>query len=262
MIRALRSASTGMNAQQLNLDNISNNLANVNTTGFKKGQIQFQDLMYQVIKPAGASLQQNSVEPVQLEIGHGVRPIAITRSFEQGSLTQTDNPLDLAIAGDGFFQVRLPSGAVAYTRDGNLEISPDGTICTANGYPLEPDLRIPPDAQEIVISNQGIVSVNIQGETQPEEIGQLELARFINPAGLASIGQNLLEETVASGQPIRNEPGQEGLGTIEQGYLEASNVSVIEEMVQMIMAQRSYEINSKSIRAAEDMLAQAVNLKR
>jgi len=262
MIRSLRSAATGMNAQQLNLDNISNNLANVNTTGFKKGQIQFQDLMYQVIKPAGASLQQNSVEPVQLEIGHGVRPIAITRSFEQGALTQTDNPLDLAITGNGFFQVLLPDSRVAYTRDGNLEISPDGTIVNANGYPLEPDLRIPPETEQIIISSQGIVSVLVQGQSQPEEIGQLELTRFVNPAGLASIGQNLFEETVASGSPLRGEPGQEGLGTLEQGYLEASNVSVIEEMVQMIMAQRSYEINSKSIRAAEDMLSQAVNLKR
>jgi len=262
MIRSLRSAATGMNAQQLNLDNISNNLANVNTTGFKKGQIQFQDLMYQVIKPAGASLQQNSVEPVQLEIGHGVRPIAITRSFEQGALAQTDNPLDLAITGNGFFQVLLPDSRVAYSRDGNLEISPDGTIVTANGYPLEPNLRIPPETEQVIISSQGIVSAIVQGQSQPEEIGQLELARFVNPAGLASIGQNLFEETVASGSPLRGEPGQEGLGTLEQGYLEASNVSVIEEMVQMIMAQRSYEINSKSIRAAEDMLSQAVNLKR
>ena len=262
MIRALRSAATGMNAQQLNLDNISNNLANVNTTGFKKGQIQFQDLMYQVIKPAGASLQQNSVEPVELEIGHGVRPIAITRSFEQGALTQTDNPLDLAITGDGFFQVLLPDSRVAYTRDGNLEISPDGTIVTANGYPLEPDLRIPAETEQIIISSQGIISAIVQGQSQPEEIGQLELARFVNPAGLESIGQNLSVETVASGSPLRGAPGQEGLGTLEQGYLEASNVSVVEEMVQMIMAQRSYEINSKSIRAAEDMLSQAVNLKR
>jgi len=262
MIRALRSAATGMNAQQLNLDNIANNLANVNTTGFKKGQVQFQDLMYQVIKPAGANLEQNSVEPVQLEIGHGVRPVAITRSFEQGSLTQTDNPLDLAISGDGFFQVLLPDNRVAYTRDGNLEISPDGVIITADGYPLETQLRLPPETQQVMISREGMVSVLIAEQSQPEEIGQLELARFVNPAGLSSLGQNLYEETVASGQPIRGEPGQDGLGFIEQGYLEASNVSVVEEMVQMIMAQRSYEINSKSIRTAEEMLSQAVNLKR
>lgn len=262
MIRALKSAASGMYAEQLNLDNIANNLANVNTTGFKKGQIQFQDLMYQVIRPASASLQLNAIEPVELAIGHGVRPVAITRSFGQGALTQTDNPLDLAITGDGFFQVLMPDGQVAYTRDGNLEINPDGVLVTADGYPLEPDLRLSPDTQQVQISREGVVSVIEIGRTQPDEIGQLEMARFINPAGLTSIGQNLFQETVASGPPIRGEAGRDGFGEIEQGYLEASNVSVVEEMVQMITAQRAYEINSKSIRTAEDMLAQAVNLKR
>ncbi len=262
MIRALKAAASGMLAQQLNLDNISNNLANVNTTGFKKGQMQFQDLMYQVLDPAGMTANQTAPEPVQLEIGHGVRPVAITRSFEQGTLTQTDNPLDLAISGEGFFQILMPDGRVLYTRDGNLEISPDGLIVNADGLPLEPDLRLPPEAQQVIVSNEGILSVLVPGQTLPEEVGQIELARFINPAGLSSVGGNLYQETVASGPPIRGEAAREGFGQVEQGYLESSNVSVIEEMVQMIQAQRSYEINSKSIRTAEDMLAQAVNLKR
>jgi len=251
-----------MFAEQLNLDNISNNLANVNTTGFKKGQVQFQDLMYQVIQPAGAAPDQTSAEPVQLEIGHGVRPVAITRSYAQGSLVQTENPLDLAMSGDGFFQVAMPDGRVAYTRDGNLEINPDGVLTTADGYPLEPEIRIPPDAQQIIVSRDGTVSVIVAGATQPDEIGELEMARFINAAGLSSMGRNLMLETVASGPPIRGSAGRDGLGEIEQGYLEASNVSVVEEMIKMIQAQRAYEINSKTIRTAEDMLAQAVNIKR
>ncbi len=251
-----------MFAQQLKLDNIANNLANVNTTGFKKATMQFQDLMYQIIKPAGASLRSNQIEPVELSVGHGVRPVANTRSFSQGVLTQTDNPLDIAISGDGFFQVLLPDGTVAYTRDGHIQVSPDGTLVTSNGYPLEPDIRITQDTQQIVISKDGIISVIEAGQTQPEEIGQLELARFVNPAGLTSIGSNLFQETLASGPPLRGEAGRDGFGQIEQGYLEGSNVSVVEEMVEMITAQRSYEINSKSIRTAEDMLNQAVNLKR
>lgn len=261
MIRALRSAASGMFAEQLNLDSISNNLANVNTTGFKKGQTQFQDLMYQVIRPANANPNQET-EPVQLEIGHGVRPVAITRSFEQGTLTQTDNPMDLALSGNGFFQVTLPDNRLAYTRDGNLRISPEGVLVTSNGYPLEGDIRLPVDAQQVMFSRDGVVTVLVPGETRPQEIGQLELARFINSAGLEGMGQNLYLETVASGPPIRGEAGKDGLGTIEQGFLESSNVSVVEEMVKMITAQRAYEINSKSIRTAEDMLAQAVSLKR
>ena len=261
MIRALRSAASGMFAQQLNLDNISNNLANVNTTGFKKGDAQFQDLMYQVIRPANASSNQET-EPVQLEIGHGVRPVAITRSFEQGNLTQTNNPMDLALSGDGFFQITLPDNRTAYTRDGSLKISPEGVLVTSNGYPVDGDIRLPIDTQQVMIARDGVVSVLLAGQTQPQEIGQLELARFINSAGLSSMGQNLYVETVASGQPIRGEAGKDGLGTIEQGFLESSNVSVVEEMIKMITAQRAYEINSKTIRTAEDMLSQAVNLKR
>ncbi len=262
MIRALKAAASGMHAQELKLDNIANNLANVNTTGFKKGSIQFQDLMYQVIRPANASLQTNTIEPTELSIGHGVRPVANIRNFEQGTLTQTENPLDIAIAGDGFLQVLLPDGSVAYTRDGHIRIDPEGRLVTANGYELEPSIELPPDTEAVIIARDGIISVMEAGQTQPDEIGQLELARFINSAGLSAIGQNLFQETVASGPPIRGEAGRDGFGQIEQGYLESSNVSVVEEMINMITAQRAYEVNSKSIKTAETMLERAVNLKR
>lgn len=262
MIRALRSAASGMLAQQLTLDNIANNLANVNTTGFKKSEIQFQDLMYQILRPASVSLDANVIEPADLSIGHGVRPIANTRAFSQGTLTQTDNPIDLAISGNGFFQVSLMDGQIAYTRDGQFQINADGAFVTADGLLVEPDIQIPPDTEQIMVNQEGVVMVYISGQNQPEEVGQLELARFINPAGLNSIGQNLYTETVASGPPIRGEAGREGFGQIEQGFLESSNVSVVEEMIQMITTQRAYEINSKSIRTASDMLSEAVNLKR
>ncbi|TKJ40286.1 flagellar basal body rod protein FlgG [candidate division LCP-89 bacterium B3_LCP] len=262
MIRSLRSAASGMFAQQLRLDNIANNLANVNTTGFKKSDVQFQDLMYQVIRPASASLQSNVIEPVELAVGHGVRPVANTRSYAQGTLTGTGNPLDLAISGDGFFQVQMPDGQIAYTRDGQMKINADGVIVTANGYYVEPDINLPDDTQQIAINREGIVMAYVAGKTLPEEIGQLELARFINPAGMTSLGQNLFAETIASGPPIRGEASLDGFGSIEQGYLEASNVSVVEEMVEMITTQRAYEINSKSIKTADQMLQHAANLKR
>ena len=262
MIRSMRAAASGMFAEQLNLDNIANNLANVNTTGFKKGQIQFQDLMYQTLRPTGASLEGGSSEPTQLAVGHGVRTVAITRSFEQGTLTQTGNPLDLAISGDGFFQVTLPDGRMAYTRDGTFKVNAEGVLVTSNGYSVEPEIVFSPDTQQVIIGRDGVISALMVGETLPEELGQIELARFINPAGLSGLGQNIYQETIASGMPIFGEADQQGFGQIEQGYLEASNVSVVEEMVQMIMAQRAYEVNAKSIRSAEDMLSQAVNMKR
>jgi flagellar basal-body rod protein FlgG len=251
-----------MFAQELKLDNISNNLANVNTTGFKKSEVQFQDLMYQVIRPASASFSSNVIEPVELSVGHGVRPIANTRSFMQGTLTQTENPLDLAINGEGFFQVLLPDGTEAYTRDGQLQIDPDGRLVTSNGYELEPRVDLPPDTEAVIINRDGTIMALTTGQSIPEEIGQIEMARFINPAGLTAIGQNLFQETISSGPPIRGEGGLEGFGQIEQGYLEASNVSVVEEMIDMITAQRAYELNSKAIKTAENMLERAVNLKR
>jgi len=251
-----------MFAQQLNLDNISNNLANVNTNGFKKMEMQFQDLMYQVLRPANASLSSRTIEPVELAIGHGVRPVANTRSFEQGTLTETSNALDIAITGDGFLQVQLPDGNVGYTRDGQIKLNPDGAFVTANGYYLDPSIEVPPDTQQILIDREGVVSIIAAGQTTPEEVGQFELARFINPAGLTSAGQGIYQETLASGPPIRGSAGHDGFGEIEQGFLESSNVSVVEEMVDMITAQRAYEISSKGIKAADDMLQQAANLKR
>ncbi|MBU0519145.1 flagellar basal-body rod protein FlgG [bacterium] len=262
MIRALRSAASGMFAQQLNLDNIANNLANVNTTGFKKMEMQFQDLMYQVLRPANASLSSNTIEPVELSIGHGVRPVANTRSFAQGTLMETNNALDVAITGNGFLQVQMPDGNVAYTRDGQIKLNPNGTLVTASGYMLEPSIEVPPDTQQILISREGIVSIISAGQTMPDEVGQFELARFVNPAGLTSAGQGLYHETLASGPPIRGEAGRDGFGDIEQGFLEGSNVSVVEEMVDMITAQRAYEISSKGIKAADEMMKEAVNLKR
>jgi flagellar basal-body rod protein FlgG len=251
-----------MFAQELKLDNIANNLANVNTTGFKKSQVQFQDLMYQVIRPAGASFESNVIEPVELSIGHGVRPIANTRTFAQGTLVQTSNPLDLAINGEGFFQVLMPDGTVGYTRDGQIQIDPDGRLVTSNGYELEPRVDLPPDTEAIIANRDGSIMALTTGQSVPEEIGQIELARFINPAGLTAIGQNLFQETIASGPPIRGEAGRESFGQIEQGYLESSNVSVVEEMIDMISAQRAYELNSKTIKTAETMLDRVVNLKR
>ncbi|MFH1862553.1 MAG: flagellar basal-body rod protein FlgG [bacterium] len=262
MIRALRTAASGMYAQQLNLDNTANNLANVNTTGFKKGQIQFQDLMYQTLRHAGLTASQEQAEPVQLEIGHGVQPVAITKSFSQGTLTQTDNPLDMAINGTGFFQILLPDGSLGYTRDGNFALNAEGEIVTADGYALEPELRLPFDTEQVLVGREGNIAVIITGRSQPEEIGQIELARFINPAGLESIGRNLFVETVSSGDPIYGEAGLDGLGEIEQGFLETSNVSVVEEMMQMILAQHAYELNTKSVRTADEMLSQSANLKR
>jgi flagellar basal-body rod protein FlgG len=262
MIRALSSAASGMFAEQLNLDNIANNLANVNTTGFKKGQIQFQDLMYELVSPPAGSIQNTQIEPVALEVGSGVEPVAITRCFEQGTNTQTNNPLDVAISGEGFLQVTLPDGSMAYTRDGALKVSPEGVIVTSNGNPLEPSVQIPPDTQQVQISADGVISALAIGQTLPQEIGQIELARFVNPAGLSGLGKDLYAETAASGQPQHGSAGKDGFGQIEQGFLESSNVSVVEEMVAMITAQRAYEINSKTIRTAEDMLSQAVNLKR
>ncbi|AZR73850.1 flagellar basal body rod protein FlgG [Anoxybacter fermentans] len=262
MIRSLWTAASGMQAQQLNIDNIANNLANVNTAGFKKSRVNFQDLMYETIKEAGTPNAQGSISPNGIEIGNGVRPASVQRLFTQGNFQQTGNPLDLVIEGDGFFQIQLPDGSTAYTRDGSFKQDGDGRIVTSDGYPLFPEIYIPEDAVGININADGTVSVMLAGEEEPQEIGQLELARFANPAGLSSSGRNLFKATVASGAPIIGNPGMEGFGTIAQGYLEMSNVQVVEEMVNMITAQRAYEINSKTIQASEEMLRTVSNLKR
>ncbi|HEY8344141.1 MAG TPA: flagellar basal-body rod protein FlgG [Bacillota bacterium] len=262
MIRALWTASSGMNAQQLNIDTVANNLANVNTTGFKKSRLEFQDLLYQTIRGAGAVTAQGTMIPTPLQVGHGVRPVASTKIFEQGDTTQTGNALDLLIEGDGFFQVEMPDGTTAYTRCGSFKIDSEGRIVTADGYILQPELVVPEDANSIIIAADGTVSVMLTGEDYPEEIGQIELVRFLNPEGLSSIGKNFYRMTAASGEPQYGTPGLDGLGEIAQGYLEMSNVKVVEEMVNMIVAQRAYEVNSKAIQASDEMLQTANNLRR
>ncbi|MBD3319598.1 MAG: flagellar basal-body rod protein FlgG [Chitinivibrionales bacterium] len=262
MIRSMYTAATGMECQQLYMDTISHNLANVNTSGFKRQKIEFQDLMYQTLREPGVRNFEGSMAPSGIEVGLGVRTAATNRIFEQGSLNQTSNPLDLALEGDGFYQVYLPDGGIAYTRDGSFKLSSDGTLVTSEGFFLEPQIVIPEGAQEITIDAQGKVSVLLAGEDTSTEIGQIELARFINPSGLKAIGGNLFVETDSSGVPIIGLPGELNMGFIKQGYAEASNVQIVEEMVNMITAQRAFEIVSKSIQVSEDMLQVTNNLKR
>ena len=262
MLRALWTAAAGMKAQQLFIDTIANNLANVNTIGFKKSRVDFQDLLYQTISIAGGKAPGGGQLPVGIQIGHGVQPVAIGKLFTQGEITETQNPLDLVIEGDGFFQVLQPDGSIAYTRDGAFKLDKDGRIVTANGLPLEPEIIIPPEATNISISHDGTVSVLIPGDTTPREVGQITLAKFINPAGLQSIGYNLYKSTDASGEAIIGTPGLEGFGIVSQGFLEMSNVQVVEEMASMIIAQRAYEINSKAIQTTDEMLRIANNLRR
>jgi len=262
MINALWTASTGMNSQQTNISVISNNLANVNTTGFKKSRVDFQDLMYQNVKQAGTPNAQGSQVPTGIEIGHGSKVAATQKIFTQGSFQSTDYPLDIGIEGDGFLQVMRPDGTLAYTRDGSLKQDGEGRIVTSDGYPIQPQIFIPQDATKISITSDGTVSAQVPGSNQPQQIGQIELARFSNPAGLQSNGRNLYEPTVAAGAPVVGAPGTQGFGTVAQGFLEKSNVKVVEEMVNMISAQRAYEINSKAIKAADDMLQTASNLTR
>lgn len=262
MIRALNASATGMNAQQLNIDNIANNLANVNTTAYKRSRIEFQDLVYHTLRNAGNTQDMNEILPTELQVGHGVRPVASQKAFEQGNLDATGNPLDIAIEADGFFQLAKPDGSLVYTRDGSFKISPEGDIVSSDGYQLEPSITIPQDSIEISIAKDGTLSVTLYGDVEPQTIGQLELVRFINPAGLKSLGQNLYGETVSSGPPIPGNPGEEGMGEVSQGYLESSNVQIVEEMVSMIKAQRAYEIASKAIRTADTMMETANQLKR
>ena len=262
MSRALYAAATGMIAQQLNVDTIANNLANVNTTGYKKSKLEFQDLLYQQLRMAGATQAEGAQIPVELQIGYGTRPVATQRIFSQGAIVSTGNPLDMSIDGDGFLQVALPDGTLGYTRDGALKLSSQGELVTSDGYLLEPQIAIPQDAIEINISSNGEVSVKLPGVAEFQEVGQLELARFVNPAGLKSIGRNLMLETQASGSPLVGIPSEEGFGKLSQGFLELSNVEVVDEMVNMIVAQRAYEINAKAINTSDEMLANANNLKR
>ena len=262
MIRSLWTSATGMQAQALNLDVISNNLANVNTSGFKKSRAEFQDLLYETILPAGTSSSQDTEVPAGIQLGHGTRPSTVLKIFSQGSMENTQNELDLAIEGDGFFQITLPSGEVAYTRDGAFKLDSDGRVVNSAGFSMEPEIAIPSDALSISVGLDGTVSVLQAGESTPSEIGTIELARFVNSAGLISMGKNLFITSEASGDEMTGTAGQDGLGTLAQGFLEMSNVSVVDEMVNMITAQRAYESNSKAIQAADDMLQLANNIKR
>lgn len=262
MIRSLYTGATGMHAQQLNIDNISHNLANVNTTGFKKSQIQFQDLLYQTIDEAGTLTSSLTARPVELSIGSGVKPVSTFKVFTQGNFENTGNPLDLAIDGDGFFQLRRGDGEMYYTRTGSFRVNDFGQVVSPDGYYLDPDITLPADTEAISISPDGIIMAKIYNQVMPIEIGQMELARFINPAGLKSVGGNRYQETTASGQPMIGTPGNQDMGSVNQRYLETSNVEIVEEMVNMIVAQRGYEVNSKSVRTADTMLEMAINLKR
>lgn len=261
MMRSLWTAASGMTAQQSNLDVVSNNLANVNTTGFKKSRSDFQDLMYQTIRQAGTTTGPDNQLPTGVQIGHGTRLVATQKIYTQGSFQSTGNSYDIAIEGDGFFQIAMPDGTIAYTRDGSFKKDENGRLVTSEGYALDPEIAVPEEALDLTISAEGVVSVSLPGQ-DPEEVGQIELARFINPAGLENIGRNLVRETAASGAPVVVNPGTDGAGTLVQKYLEMSNVQVVEEMVNMIVAQRAYETNSKAITTSDDMLSQANNLKR
>lgn len=262
MIRSLWTAASGMKSQSLNIDVISNNLANVNTTGFKTSRADFQDLLYETLRQAGTSSSESTDVPTGIQIGHGSRPVATHRIFTEGDFQQTKNELDIAIEGDGFFQIIQPSGETAYTRDGAFKMDRDGRIVTSDGFVMEPEITIPSDSISLSIGLDGTVSVLQAGASEPTEIGTITLARFVNPAGLHSIGRNLYLPTNASGDAIVGTAGEDGLGSLAQGFLEMSNVSVVDEMVKMITAQRAYEINSKTIQAADDMLQQANNVKR
>jgi flagellar basal-body rod protein FlgG len=254
MMRSLWISKTGLEAQQTNMDVISNNLANVSTNGFKRGRAVFEDLLYQTLRQPGAQSSQQTQLPTGLQLGTGVRPVATERIFTQGNLQLTSNPLDMAINGQGFFQLTLPDGQTAYTRDGNFSRDAQGQLVNQAGYVLSPGITIPLNAISITISEVGQVSVQLPGQVALNQIGELQITRFINPGGLSSIGGNMLVETAASGTPSPGLPGTDGAGTLKQMYTEASNVNVVEEMVNMIETQRAYEINSKSISAVDGML--------
>ncbi len=263
MIRALYSAASGMSAQQLNVDNIAHNLANASTVGYKMRRGQFQDLLYQNLITPGASASQQTVVPTGLQLGLGTRASSNEIIFSQGNFSSTSNPLDLVIQGHGFFQIRLASGELAYTRAGAFHLDRDGNLVTSDGDPLEPQITLPPDAQDINISADGTVSYTQPGQSSAQQAGQIQLASFQNPAGLNSIGRNLYLPTDASGDPTVGTPGgQEGLGSLLQGYLEQSNVSVVEEFINLIVSQRAYEANSKVVKAADEMYQQVNNLTR
>lgn len=251
---ALWVAKTGLDAQQTRMTVVSNNLANVNTTGFKKDRAKFEDLIYQTVRQPGGLASQDNLLPSGLSLGTGVRVVATEKQHTQGNLIQTDNALDIAIQGRGFFQILMPDGTIGYSRDGAFQVDDQGQIVTAGGMLLEPGITVPEDAQSITIGSDGTVTVQINGQAEPNQIGTIQIADFINPAGLQPIGQNLFIETAASGAPLVGTPGIEGLGSIIQGALEASNVNLAEELVNMIETQRAFETNTKAIQTVDGML--------
>ncbi len=261
MFRSLNIAATGMAAQETHLEAISHNIANGNTVGFKKERVDFQDLLYQTVRQAGTPTGPTTTSPTGLQIGTGVRVVSTSRIFEQGTLQQTGNQLDVAIEGNGFFVIQQPDGNPAYTRNGALRTSAEGQIVNSEGFPLEPPITIPPDATGISISANGTVSVTMPGQTMPSDVGQIMTATFVNPAGLQAVGHNLLVPTEASGEAQQGEPGSDGRGGLLQGAVEQSNVDIVEEMIGLISAQRSYEINSKVITTADEMLRAASQLR-
>jgi flagellar basal-body rod protein FlgG len=260
MMRSLWISKTGMEAQQTQLDTISNNLANVSTNGYKRSHAVFEDLMYQNMRQAGAASSDQTELPTGLQVGLGTRAVATARNFGQGNLLQSSNPLDVAVRGQGFFQILLPDGTTGYTRDGSFQVSSTGQLVTNNGYTVQPGITIPQAAQSVTIGNDGTVSVILPGQALPQSIGQIQLANFVNPAGLEPKGQNLFGETAASGTPNAGVPGLNGLGTVQQGFVETSNVNVVEELVQMIQTQRAYELNSKAIQTSDQMLQKLAQL--
>jgi flagellar basal-body rod protein FlgG len=264
MMRSLWTAASGMTGQQFNIDTISNNLANVNTTGFKLNRADFEDLLYQTLRTAGTPATEVTVLPTGVQVGHGVKPAATQKIFTQGALQSTGNVADVAIEGEGFFRVLLYDGTYGYTRDGAFKIDSTGQLVSSDGYRLLPEVVLPEgfERETLTVSQDGRVSVKIPGLDDPIEVAQMEIYRFVNPAGLQAIGQNLFKISNASGDPIGNRPGFEGMGKLIQRFLEMSNVSVVQEMVNMIVAQRAYELNSRAIQTSDSMLGTATSLKR
>ena len=259
-MRSLWTSTTGMSAQNLNMDVIANNLANVSTSGFKKGRADFQDLLYQIMKVPGSPTSADTRSPTGIQVGLGVKPAAVTKVFTEGDIIQTENPLDVAIEGAGFFQVALPDGNTAYTRAGNLKLDGEGRLTTSDGYVIQPEIVIPEDAREITISEGGVVSAILGDDTVSTELGNLDLADFVNEAGLTAIGKNLFRETESSGAAAIAAPGTEGYGRLLQGYVENSNVNLVEEMAHMITTQRAFEINSKVVTTSDEMMQTTTNM--
>ena len=255
MLRSLKTAATGMEAQQQLIDSLSNNIANVNTTAYKASRPHFHDLLYQNMRAPGLKSTTGTVVPSGIQVGNGTKLVGMDKSYKEGSVKVTGHAFDLMIKGSGFFRIQLDDGTVGYTRDGAFKRSPEGRLVTAEGLPLVPDIVVPPNSTNVKVGLDGTVTAKIAGEQGSREIGQIEIANFINPAGLSSIGRNLVVETPASGEPIVVPPGQEGTGEIGQGELESSNVNIVDEMVQMIVGQRAYELNSKVIKTGDEMLA-------